>query len=108
MKINQDKIDNPAALPIKSIEVINDNNFSFKFYNYGGYIHEVNIPYLNSENKTEDVLLGYGDVEGVLNSNGYFNAIVGRVANRIGGAQFSLNDRNYKFCLLYTSPSPRD
>ena len=44
MKINQDKIDNPAALPIESIEVINDNNFSFKFYNYGGYIHEVNIP----------------------------------------------------------------
>ena len=73
MKINQDKIDNPAALPIESIEVINDNNFSFKFYNYGGYIHEVNIPYLNSENKTEDVLLGYGDVDGVLNSNGYFN-----------------------------------
>jgi len=29
MKINQDKIENPAALPIESVEVINDNNFSF-------------------------------------------------------------------------------
>ena len=96
MKINQNKIENPAALPIESVEVINDNNFSFTFYNYGGYIHEVNIPYLNREDITEDVLLGYGDVDGVLNSHGYFNSIVGRVANRIGGAQFSLNDKNYK------------
>ena len=96
MKINQNKIENPAALPIESVEVINDNNFSFTFYNYGGYIHEVNIPYLNKENIIEDVLLGYGDVDGVLNSHGYFNSIVGRVANRIGGAQFSLNDKNYK------------
>ena len=96
MKINQNKIENPAALPIESVEVINDNNFSFTFYNYGGYIHEVNIPYLNKEDTTEDVLLGYGDVDGVLNSHGYFNSIVGRVANRIGGAQFSLNDKNFK------------
>ena len=96
MKINQNKIENPAALPIESVEVINDNNFSFTFYNYGGYIHEVNIPYLNREDTTEDVLLGYGDVDGVLNSHGYFNSIVGRVANRIGGAQFSLNDKNFK------------
>ena len=103
MKINQDKIENPAGLPIQSVEVVNDNNFSFKFYNYGGYIHEVNIPYLNNKNKTEDVLLGYGDLEGVLNSNGYFNAIVGRVANRIGGAQFSLDGRNYK---LFSNTPP--
>ena len=96
MKINQDKIENPAALPIESVEVVNDNNFSYKFYTYGGYIHEVNIPYLNREEITEDVLLGYGDVDGVLNSNGYFNSIVGRVANRIGGAQFSLDDKVYK------------
>ena len=96
MKINQDKIENPAALPIESVEVVNDNNFSYKFYTYGGYIHEVNIPYLNREEITEDVLLGYGDVDGVLNSNGYFNSIVGRVANRIGGAQFSIDDKDYK------------
>ena len=27
MKINQNKIENPAALPIESVEVINDNNW---------------------------------------------------------------------------------
>ena len=74
MKINQDKIENPAELPIESVEVVNDNNFSFRFYNYGGYIHEVNIPYHNKEEITEDVLLGYGDIDGVLNSHGYFNS----------------------------------
>ena len=64
---------------------------------------EVNIPYHNKEEITEDVLLGYGDVDGVLNSNGYFNSIVGRVANRIGGAQFSLGDKNYK---LFSNTPP--
>ena len=53
MKINQDKIYNPAALPIESIEVINDNNFSFKFYNYGGYIHELNIFWMFPSGKYE-------------------------------------------------------
>ena len=96
MKVKVEKIDNPSQLNIESVEVHNDNNFSFKFYTYGGYIHEVNIPMMNQEDKTEDVLLGYGNIEGVLESNGYFNSIIGRVANRIGSAKFSLDKNHYQ------------
>ena len=86
MKVKVEKIDNPSQLNIESVEVHNDNNFSFKFYTYGGYIHEVKMPINNQEDKTEDVLLGYGNIDGVLESHGYFNTIVGRVANRIGSS----------------------
>ncbi len=44
MKVKLEKIYNPFQLNIESVEVHNENNFSFKFYTYGGYIHEVNIP----------------------------------------------------------------
>ena len=47
MKVKVEKIDNPSQLNIESVEVHNDNNFSFKFYTYGGYIDKVIIPYLN-------------------------------------------------------------
>lgn len=30
------------------------------------------------------------------NDSSYFGAIVGRIANRIGGAQFTLNGKRYK------------
>ena len=103
MKVKVEKIDNPSELNIESVEVHNDNNFSFKFYTYGGYIHEVNIPINNQEDKTEDVLLGYGDIKGVLESHGYFNTIVGRVANRIGSAKFNIDNKEYQ---LYPNVTP--
>ena len=103
MKVKREKVDNTSQLNIDSVEIHNDNNFSFKFYTYGGYIHEVNIPIINQEDKTEDVLLGYGDIDGVLESHGYFNTIVGRVANRIGSSRFSINNIEYQ---LYPNTPP--
>ena len=103
MKIKIEKIDNPSQLNIESVEVHNDNNFSFKFYTYGGYIHEVNIPINNQEDKTEDVLLGYGNIDGIIESHGYFNSIVGRVANRIGFSKFKIDNNEYQ---LYPNTPP--
>jgi len=96
MKIQIDKVDNPSQLKIESFTIHNDNNFSLKFYTYGGYIHEVKIPLRNKEDKKEDVLLGYGNIEGVLESHGYFNSIIGRVANRINSSKFNLNNKQHK------------
>ena len=95
MKLNLDKIQNSEDLNIETVEIYNDNNYSLKFYTYGGYIHEIKIPYLNEEDKREDVLLGYGDIQGVLQSNGYFNSIVGRNANRISNSEFKLNGKTF-------------
>jgi len=103
MKVKLDKIDNPSQLNIESVAINNNNNFSLKFYTYGGYIHEINIPTLNQEDKIEDVLLGYGNIDGVLESHGYFNSIVGRVANRIRSSKFTIDNNEFS---LYPNTSP--
>ena len=103
MKYKKEKIYSINGNDIYSITIINDNKYKVTFYTYGGYIHEVSIPILHQEDKSEDVLLGYGNIEGVLESNGYFNSIVGRVANRIGSSKFNIDNKEYK---LYSNTPP--
>ena len=43
-----------------------------------------------------DVVLGYDTPQEYLDNDGYFGAAVGRYANRIAGAQFTLNGNVYK------------
>ena len=70
------------------------------FTHYGGYIHEVLIPYKNNTNLFEDVILGYDDTEQFLHAPGYFNSIIGRVGNRISNSKFMLNKNKYKFLIM--------
>ncbi|KAF3507573.1 hypothetical protein F2Q69_00000609, partial [Brassica cretica] len=46
--------------------------------------------------KTGDIVLGYDSVKSYKTDKVYFGATVGRVANRIGKAQFKLNGKEYK------------
>lgn len=44
----------------------------------------------------DDVLLGYSGLEGYLNNEPYIGVTVGRFANRIKNAEFTLNEKKYK------------
>ena len=103
MKYKQEKIYSTNDIDITSITIKNDNNYKVTFYTYGGYIQQINIPLLHQEDKSEDVLLGYGNIEGVLESNGYFNSIVGRVANRIGSSKFNIDSKEFN---LFSNTPP--
>ena len=89
------KISSVNGSDIHSITFINDNNFKVTFYTYGGYIHNVIIPYKDNTNKFEDVILGYDDLDQCLEAPGYFNSIIGRVGNRISNSKFKLNNDTY-------------
>lgn len=69
-------------------------NFSVKFTNWGATLISLVLPDKNGE--LADIALGYESVNVYKNDSTYFGAIVGRVANRIGGAQFTLNGTHYK------------
>ena len=103
MKYKISKCNNNHDLNINIIEIENSNNFKFKFYNYGGYIHEVHIPTLSDPTQHEDVLLGYGSFDDILESDGYFNSIIGRVCNRIENSKFVLNNKEYE---LFSNTPP--
>jgi len=46
---------------------------------------------------TDDILLGFSSFDGYVN-NRYLGVTVGRFANRIGGAKFSLRGKEYQLC----------
>lgn len=72
----------------------NSNGLEVKITNYGGIVTSIMVPDKNG--KFDDVVLGYNNLQDYIDNNNYFGAIVGRYANRIGNAKFSLNGKEYE------------
>src|SRR5580704_4342971 len=62
--------------------------------NYGGRVVSLKMP--DKTGAMGDVVLGFDSLEGYLNENPYFGALIGRYGNRIGHAQFTLDGVLYK------------
>jgi aldose 1-epimerase len=65
-----------------------------KILTYGALLMELDVP--DRDGKLADVVLGFDDLEGYLAGHPFFGATVGRVANRIAGAKFTLDGKDYK------------
>ncbi|KMS99185.1 hypothetical protein BVRB_2g047220 [Beta vulgaris subsp. vulgaris] len=73
---------------------LKNGNVSVKLTNYGATVISVIVP--DKYGKLADVVLGYDSAKEYVNDTTYFGAIVGRVANRIAGAQYTYNEKHYK------------
>ena len=74
----------------------NENGLKAEVSNYGGRIMKLFTP--DREGNFSDIVLGYDDIEGYLNSNeAYFGAAIGRYGNRIGNARFSIDGKENIF-----------
>ena len=65
-----------------------------KLTNDGAIVLYVVLPDKNG--KFNDVVLGFESLKDYTNNSVYFGATVGRVANRIGRAEFTLDGHHYK------------
>lgn len=73
----------------------NSNNFTVEIMNYGAAIVAIYTADKNGE--MGDIALGFDSLAGYLHKgNPYFGCIVGRYANRIANAQFSIGDESYQ------------
>ncbi|HEY8503421.1 MAG TPA: aldose epimerase family protein, partial [Gemmataceae bacterium] len=73
----------------------NRNGMTAKIITLGATVTELHVP--DKSGKTADVVLGFDDVAGYRSErNQYFGCATGRVANRIGGAKFTLDGKEYK------------
>jgi aldose 1-epimerase len=72
----------------------NPNGMEARITNYGGIIVSLTAP--DRDAKLADVVVGYDRLEDYSKGTSYFGALIGRYANRIGGAKFALNGRTYK------------
>lgn len=76
-------------------ELENDNGMRVQFISYGARIHKLFVPDRNG--KPIDIVAGFENPDEYKNDRGtYFNAVIGRVGNRIGGASFELEGKTYK------------
>ncbi|HJZ14584.1 MAG TPA: aldose epimerase family protein [Stellaceae bacterium] len=71
----------------------NEHGLRVRFLSYGGVITEINTP--NRVGRLDNIVLGLGTLREYETLPGHFGAITGRYANRIGGAQFTLNGQTY-------------
>lgn len=72
----------------------NKDGMSFEVTDIGATLRSILVP--DKDGNLCDVILGYQTPEEYAKENEFFGAIVGRNANRIGGASFELNGTTYK------------
>ena len=66
MRIKTEKITNIENHQVYKITFTNKNNYVISFYNFGGYINNIFIPYHNNLHKHEDVLLITSAIDNLL------------------------------------------
>jgi len=72
----------------------NRSGLRARIMTYGGILLSLQVP--NYHGKVHDVVLGYNNLEDYIRYNPYFGAVVGRYANRIAEARFTLNGVEYR------------
>ena len=80
-------------MPVQLYTLINQHGLVAKITNYGAILTELHVPDRNGT--LADIVLGYESLDGYLARHPYFGAIVGRVANRIANAAFTLEGTRY-------------
>ncbi|HLW67073.1 MAG TPA: aldose epimerase family protein [Gemmataceae bacterium] len=72
----------------------NPNGMIVKVIDYGTIITEIHVP--DREGKFDDIALGFDNLKSYQTENNpYFGCTVGRVCNRIAGAKFTLDGKEY-------------
>ena len=84
----------PDGTPIKSYTLDNGKGMSAKVLTYGAIINELNVP--DAKGAVTNVVLSAKTLEEYLGGFRGVAAIVGRVANRIADARFTLDGVEYK------------
>ena len=91
----------PDGTQVSAWTLTNENGLQAEVLDYGVIIRSVTVPDKNGN--PVDVVLGYDTLEEYVADDCYLGATVGRVANRIKGASFSLNGKTYT---LYANNGP--
>ncbi len=84
----------PDGRQVDIVTLTNGKGLTAKIITYGGIIIAFDVPDKNG--KPGDIVLGFDNLDSYLKGTPYFGAIIGRYGNRIGGAKFTLDGKEYK------------
>ena len=83
-----------AGEPVTAFRLTNSSGACAVILDYGCILQVLTVP--NAQGTFTDVVLGYDTMAEYEENDGYLGAVIGRVANRIGKAEFTLNGKTYK------------
>jgi aldose 1-epimerase len=83
-----------AGQAVEIFTMTNDHGLRVRFLSLGGVITEIDVP--DRTGRLDDIVLGLNNLREYETLPGHFGAITGRYANRIGGAQFTLNGQTHR------------
>jgi len=83
-----------AEGPVDLYTLTNRNGIEVRITNYGGRVVSLLAP--DRHGKMADVVLGFDNLDDYLGTNPFFGALVGRYANRIAKAKFTLDGVEHK------------
>lgn len=84
----------PDGGRVSAYELTNAKGMRARVMNYGAILVSLEVP--DREGKLGDIALGFDDLDSYLKRNPMFGATVGRYANRIEGAKFTLDGVEHK------------
>ncbi len=87
----------PDSREVTAYTLRNATGIAVQVLNYGGLITSLTAP--DRSGVFADIVLGYKVLDGYLNANPYFGALVGRCANRLAGGRFVLHGRKYQLAV---------
>lgn len=80
--------------PVRAFELSNGHGMVARVAEYGATLLQLWVP--SASGKLGDVVLGFETIEEYAAHSWFFGATVGRVANRIGESQFTLDGETYR------------
>lgn len=83
----------PNGRAVDLYTLANDNGLEAKIMTYGGTLVSLRAP--SRHGVLSDVVLGFDEFAPYLSEHPYFGAVIGRYANRIARATFSIDGQNY-------------
>ncbi|OYY91413.1 MAG: galactose-1-epimerase [Sphingomonas sp. 28-66-16] len=84
----------PDGRPIEAVILTGSNGVSARIISFGATLQTLSAP--DRAGHVADVLLGYDDAADYAARPNYYGVTVGRYANRIGGARFTLDGKTYQ------------
>lgn len=83
----------PDGREVALIRLTNKSGAFAEFTNFGATWISSSVP--DSKGQFDDVVLGYPTLDGYLSDTCYLGSTIGRFANRIGSARFSIGENEY-------------
>lgn len=84
----------PDGRPVERFTLTNSRGVVLQAITYGGIITALRVPDRNG--RFDDIVLGFNELDGYLENDPFFGAIIGRYGNRIAKGSFALEDTTYK------------